>query len=437
MDYVANPAQLITATLVGFVVLLFLIIKLKLHALLSVLIAGVIIGVGSGMPFSLVAQAVTDGMGNTLKGIALIVGLGSMFGGILEVSGAAQAIADKLVKVFGEKNSAFALGLAGVIIGIPVFFDPAFIILMPIVYSIAKKTNKSLLYYVLPMTAGLGIGSAIPPTPILALVLVIPKYLISYAVAVPFAKKLYVPVPENAVMAPEKKEGTAGGPSFGLVISIVLLPILLILISASAGMMTAEGAGMQRFLDFCVFIGQPYLALIIANVAGIIFLCVRKGITMETVETVLAKSLQPVAMIVLVTSAGGVLRYVLDYSGMGTLIGDALQNANLSIILVAYIISTLMRIGVGSTTVALTMTLGIVASFPQISTYSPMYLACIGMSAMFGATSFSHVNDSGFWLTKEYMGIDLKTAFKSWTLYGGFCSILSFIVLYAISFIWA
>ena len=454
MDYVANPAQLITATLVGFVVLLFLIIKLKLHALLSVLIAGVIIGVGSGMPFSLVTQAVTDGMGNTLKGIALIVGLGSMFGGILEVSGAAQAIADKLVKVFGEKNSAFALGLAGVIIGIPVFFDPAFIILMPIVYSIAKKTNKSLLYYVLPMTAGLGIGSAIPPTPapmlitgslpvdlgtvtIRALVLVIPKYLISYAVAVPFAKKMYVPVPENAVMAPEKKEGTAGGPSFGLVISIVLLPILLILISASAGMMTAEGAGMQRFLDFCVFIGQPYLALIIANVAGIIFLCVRKGITMETVESVLAKSLQPVAMIVLVTSAGGVLRYVLDYSGMGTLIGNALQNANLSIILVAYIISTLMRIGVGSTTVALTMTLGIVASFPQISTYSPMYLACIGMSAMFGATSFSHVNDSGFWLTKEYMGIDLKTAFKSWTLYGGFCSILSFIVLYAISFIWA
>lgn len=146
MDFVSNPVQLVIATLVGFAVLLFLIIKLKVHALLAILIAAAIIGVGSGMPLSLVTQSVMDGMGNTLRSIGLIVGLGSMFGGILEASGAANAIADKLVNVLGEKNASFALGLAAIIIGIPVFFDPAFIILMPIVYSIARKTNQSLLY---------------------------------------------------------------------------------------------------------------------------------------------------------------------------------------------------------------------------------------------------------------------------------------------------
>lgn len=454
MDFVSNPIQLIMATLVGFIILLFLIIKLKVHALLAILVAAVIIGVGSGMPLSLVTQSVTDGMGNTLKSIGLIVGLGSMFGGILEVSGAAQTIADKLVSIFGEKNSAFALGIAGVIIGIPVFYDPAFIILMPIVYSIAKKTNQSLLYYVLPITAGLGIGSAIPPTPapmliagnlpvnlgavtLLALILVIPKYLISYFVAIPFAKNIFVPVPDNVVLQNAAETRSDNQPSFGLVFTIVLLPILLILASASAAMITTDRVLVQRILDLCVFIGQPYLALMIANLVGIIFLCKRNGISMEQVEKVLNKSLQPVAMIILVTSAGGVLRYVLDYSGMGALIGNTLQNANLSVILIAYLLSTLMRVGVGSTTVALTMTLGIVASFPQMGTYSPMYIACIGMAAMGGATSFSHVNDSGFWLTKEYMGIDLKTAFRSWTLYGGLTSILGFVFLYLISFIWA
>lgn len=127
---------------------------------------------------------------------------------------------------------------------------------------------------------------------------------------------------------------------------------------------------------------------------------------------------------------------MLDYSGMGTMIGNFMASVNMPVILVSFILATLMRICVGSTTVAMTMTMGIIASFPQLNSMQPMYVACIGMAAMFGATSFSHVNDSGFWLTKEYMDIDLKTAFSVWTLNGGITSILSFLFLFAISFIW-
>lgn len=452
-----HSLQLIAAALFGFAVLLFLIIRCKLHAIYSVLIAAVVIGVASGMELSMVTNAVEDGIKNTLSSIAIIVTLGSMFGGLLEVSGAAESIANTLVHFFGEKNSAFALGIAAILIGIPVFYDPAFIILMPICYSVAKRTNKSLVTFVLPMTAGLGIGSAIPPTPapmlitgnlpvtlgtvtILALMVAIPKYIISYLVMIPFAKKYNVRVPERAeqVLAERAAMPKRDLPPFGLVISIILLPIMLILMNSTAQYMwhpTSEG--LIQVQTFLIFIGQPYLALIIANILALILLCIRRGITMETVEKVLNKSLNPVAMIIMVTAGGGVLRYMLDYSGMGTMIGDFMAKANMPVILVSFILATLMRICVGSTTVAMTMTMGIIASFPQLTAMQPMYIACIGMAAMFGATSFSHVNDSGFWLTKEYMDIDLKTAFGVWTLNGGICSILSFLFLFAISFIWA
>lgn len=449
--------QLIAAALLGFAVLLFLIIRCRLHAIYSVLISAVVIGVASGMELSLVTTAVGDGIKNTLSSIALIVTLGSMFGGLLEVSGAAESIADTLVKFFGEKNSAFALGIAAILIGIPVFYDPAFIILMPICYSIAKRTNKSLVTFVLPMTAGLGIGSAIPPTPapmlitgnlpvtlgtvtLLALIIAIPKYLIAYGVMIPFSKKYNVPVPKQVeqVLAEREAMPKRDLPAFGLVLCIILLPILLILLNSSAQYMWSPATeSAMKLQNFLIFIGQPYLALIIANVLALILLCLRRGIDMTTVERVLNKSLGPVAMIIMVTASGGVLRYMLDYSGMGTMIGNFMASVNMPVILVSFILATLMRICVGSTTVAMTMTMGIIASFPQLSTMQPMYIACIGMAAIFGATSFSHVNDSGFWLTKEYMDIDLKTAFSVWTLNGGIVSILSFVFLFALSLIWA
>lgn len=452
-----HSVQLIIAALLGFAVLMVLIIKCKLHAIFSVLISAVVIGVVSGMPLDQVTLAVTDGIKNTLSSIALIVTLGSMFGGILEVSGAAESIANTLVKVCGEKNASFALGMAAMLIGIPVFFDPAFIILIPICYSVAKKTNQSLVKFVLPVTAGLGIGSAIPPTPapmlitgnlpvtlgtvtLLALIVAIPKYLISYIVILPFAKKYNVPVPARAeqLMNEQNVHKEKNIPPFGLVISIVLLPIILILLNATAqNLWQPASENAQAVQNILIFIGQPYLALIIANILALVLLCINRGIDGRTMDSVLNKSLQPVAMIIMVTAGGGVLRYMLDYSGMGKMLGDFMAKANMPIILVSFILATLMRICVGSTTVAMTMTMGIIAAFPQISTMNPMYIACIGMAAMFGATGFSHVNDSGFWLVKEYMDVDIKTAFSTWTLYSGLCSIVSFVFLFALSFIWA
>lgn len=304
------------------------------------------------------------------------------------------------------------------------------------------------------MVCGLGLGGCIPPTPspllvagnlpvsvgsitLVAVIVAVPCFIVKYVKSLIFAKHIYVPVPNLTDIHEDNNITEENLPKFSTVLLMILLAIVLILFSSSCSMITASTPAMKKAVEILTFIGQPYLALIIANIFAVIFLCKRNGINMDTVEQVFNKSLQPVAMIVLVTAAGGVLKFVMRYTGMGTLIGNAFTSVNMPILLCAFLIAVLLRVCIGSATVALTMTLGIIASFPQIATYNEMYIACIGMAAMLGAGSFSHVNDSGFWLTKQYLGIDLKTAFKAWTLSTGLGSVLQFLVVFVISFIWA
>lgn len=442
-----DTTRLVIAAIIGLALLLVLIIKFKVHAMLSILIGAIAIGLIAGMPFEEIVTAVDDGIGNTLKGIALLVGLGSMFGAILEASGGAQTLAVTMVKKFGNEKAAWALGITGLVISIPVFFDAGLIILIPLAFSLAKRTKKSSLFYAIPLLAGLAVGHAfIPPTPGPVLVATMLNVELGWVILVGvccgfFAmivagpvwgaicgKKFYVPVPDQIANQEDIDESKL--PSFASVVTIIMIPLVLIILKSVAGVVPAL-AGVAPLFNF---LGQPFAALLIATLAAMFILGTRHGYTMPELEKILTKSLEPTGLILLVTACGGVLRYILQYSGLGEIIGNAVASINLPIVVVAFLVAALVRICVGSATVAMTMAAGIVAAMPEIASLSPMYLACVVAAVAGGATVCSHFNDSGFWLVRSLIGLDEKTTLKTWTIMETLVGGTGFIVALIISF---
>ena len=442
-----NPTRLILAAIIGLVVLLVLIIKFNVHAMISILIGAITIGIVAGMPLTQVVTAVNDGIGNTLKGIALLVGLGSMFGAILETSGGAQSLAVTMVNRFGDEKAAWALGITGLVIAMPVFFDAGLIILIPLAFSLAKRTKRSSLFYVIPLLAGLAVGHAfIPPTPGPVLVATMLGVDLGWVILVGIfcgtcamivagpiwgkicGNKYMIPVPEHVQNQPDIDESKL--PKFSTIVAIILIPLVLIILDSIVGVVAPE----SFIAPIIGFLGEPFVALLIATIVAMYLLGTRHGYTMPELEKVMTKSLEPTGLILLVTACGGVLRYMLQYSGIGDVIGNAVGSANLPIVVVAFVVAALVRICVGSATVAMTMAAGIIAALPGISGLSPLYLACTTAAVAGGATVCSHFNDSGFWLVKSLIGLDEKTTLKTWTIMETLVGGTGFLVALIISF---
>ncbi|MGN1267062.1 MAG: GntP family permease [Dorea sp.] len=424
-----DPTRLILAAVIGLAILLVLIIKFKIQAMVSILVGAIAIGLIAGMPFEDIVTAVNDGIGNTLKGIALLVGLGSMFGAILETSGGAQTLAVTMVRRFGDKKAAWALGITGLVIAMPVFFDAGLIILIPLAFSLAKRTNRSSLYYAIPLLAGLAVGHAfIPPTPGPVLVATMLDVELGWVILVGICcgifsmivagpvwgsicgKKYMIQVPEHIAEQEDIDESKL--PKFWTIVGIILIPLVLIILDSVSGVVPALSGVAPIF----AFLGEPFVALLIATIVAMLVLGIKHGYSTEELEKIMTKSLEPTGLILLVTACGGVLRYMLQYSGLGEVIGNAVASANLPIVVVAFVVAALVRICVGSATVAMTMAAGIVAAMPGIADLSPLYLACTTAAVAGGATVCSHFNDSGFWLVKSLVGMDEKTTFKTWTV---------------------
>lgn len=439
-----DPTRLVIAAVIGLIILLVLIIRFKLPAMIAILVGAVLIGLGAGMSFDQIVKAVDDGIGNTLKGIALLVGLGSMFGSILEISGGAKTLAVTMVDRFGDRKAAWALAITGLVIAIPVFFDAGLIILIPLAFSLARRTGRSTLYYSTPLLAGLAVGHAfIPPTPgpvlvatmlgvdlgwviMIGIVCGIAAMIVAGPVWGAFCgKKYFIPPPEG--IKPEESDKSKL-PTFWTVTLIILIPLVLIILKSVAGVVDAL-APARSILNF---LGEPFVALTIATLIAMFLLGYKNGYSKEELEKVMTKSLEPVGLILLVTACGGVLRYILQYSGLGEVIGNAVASASLPMVIVAFIVAALVRISVGSATVAMTMGAGIIAAMPEIAGLSPLHLACITASIAGGATVCSHFNDSGFWLVKSLLGMDEKTTLKTWTvmetLVGGTGFIIALII---------
>lgn len=443
--FVADPTRLLIAAAVGIIVLLVLIIRFKLHPVISMMIAAIVIGVGAGMPLTMISETVEKGVGKTLQGIALLVGLGSMFGGILEVSGGAQRIAKTLIDRLGQRKAGVALGITGLVIGTTVFFEAGVVVLIPLAFSVAKQTKKSTLYYAIPLLAGLASGYAFVP-PSAGSVLVadslgvslgvmimvgIPTALICMIVAGVvwgrfIGNRIFTGLPVNVE---EIKDDSRELPPFGLVLGVILIPLILILISTVSKYMPIP-EGVQNVLSF---IGKPFLALTVATLAAMYFLGIRRGYTGAQLKKILDHSLRPVGMILLVIASGGVIRWMLQDSGLGYIIGPELEKSGMPLILVAFFIALLVRASVGSSMVAMTMASGIMATMPAVMATSVLYRAAMCCAICGGATALSHVNDAGFWLVGTFLEIDEKTTLKSWTVMETLIGVTSLAVSLVIS----
>ena len=241
-------------------------------------------------------------------------------------------------------------------------------------------------------------------------------------------KKFFIPVPEHIAKLPETD--TSKLPRFGLVVTVILIPLVLIVLKSVARVVPAMEPA-QPVLDF---LGEPFVALTIATLTAMFFLGRRQGYSREELEKVMTKSLEPVGLILLVTACGGVLRYILQNSGLGDLIGEGMASASLPIVVVAFFVAALVRVSVGSATVAMTMAAGIVAAMPEVASLSPLHLACVTAAVAGGATVCSHFNDSGFWLVKTLLGMDEKTTLKTWTVMETLVGTAGFAVALIVSF---
>lgn len=430
-----STAALIGLAVLGIAVLLFLVIVVRLQAFIALLVASLLVAVLGGVPPAEVAEVIREGMGGTLGYIAIVVGVGAMFGEMLQVSGGAEQISKTLVRTFGEGRVQWALGLTGLIVAVPVFFDVALILFIPLVYSLGRRTGKSLLYYAIPLVAGIAVAhSFIPPTPgpvaVAALLNADLGWVILFGViaGIPatiiggiffgnhIASKIHLPVPSymqvedvEAEEGPEKEPP----PSFRLVMAIVALPLVLILMSTVSGVLLPEESLLLGWLQF---VGHPFTALILAALTAFYVLGIRRGYTREEVQRVASASLEPVGLIILVTGAGGVFGRVLVATGVGEALADVLSATNLPLVLLAFLIAAVVRVSQGSATVSMVTAAGLVAPVFETGSYAAPLVAAVAIAIASGATVLSHVNDSGFWLVSRFLGMGEKDTLRSWTV---------------------
>lgn len=424
--------SLLFAVFVGIALLLILILYFKIQAFLSLLIASIVVGLIAGMSPLGIVKSIQEGMGGTLGFIAIVVGLGAIFGAILEHSGGVQALASVILKSAGEKRASWALMATGFMVAIPVFFDVGFVILVPIVYALQKKTGKSLLLYGIPLLAGLAIThSFIPPTPgpvavadileadlgwvILAgFIAGIPAAIISGPLFAKYiAGKIHVVKPSyiETEAAPERL------PSAGLVAGLVGLPLVLILLNTIFNSPLANdwpvSEGVKNWMGM---FGHPFIALIIANLFAWYFLGLRWGFTRSQLLDISSKSLAPAGLIILITGAGGVFKQILTETGAGEMLAETMTEYGFSAFVFAFLTAAAIRVMQGSSTVAMITAAGMTASFLEGSPFSDFQKALLVITIASGATVLSHVNDSGFWLVSRYFGLTERQTLMSWTV---------------------
>ncbi|WP_303317852.1 gluconate:H+ symporter [Flavivirga abyssicola] len=422
--------SLLTSVILGVVLLIVLILRFKIQAFLSLLIASIFVGVLSGMEPLTIIKTMQEGMGNTLGFVALVVGLGGIFGAILEHSGGAESLAASLLAKFGVERSPWALMLAGFIVAIPVFFEVAFIILVPMVYALQKKTGKPILLYGIPLLAGLAITHTfIPPTPgpvavadilkadlgwviFFGLIAGIPTAILCGPI---FGKFISKRVQVSQIEITTETKELENLPSVGIIISIIAIPILLIVVNTILNSpLVGEHIIPKKILEWMGMIGHPFSALIIANLIAWYLLGIRRGFTKDQLLDISTKSMAPAGMIILITGAGGVFKQMLVNTGAGEMLANYFANEGVSILLFAFLSAVVIRILQGSATVAMITAAGLTAPLLMESVSDPQK-ALLVIAVASGASIMSHVNDSGFWLVGKYLGLSEKQTFQSWT----------------------
>ncbi|MDG1251714.1 MAG: gluconate:H+ symporter [Flavobacteriaceae bacterium] len=410
----------------GILLLFFLIVICRLNAFIAFIIVAIGIGIGQGMPLDALISSVEKGIGNTLGFLVMILGLGAMLGKLVAESGAAQQITNGLIRIFGVKNTKAAVMLTGFIVGITMFYSVGFVILVPLVFTVASATGLSLIGVGLPMLAALSVTHGfLPPHPapsalsvmfdadigktlIYGITLAIPAILISGPLLTRFLPKVEAK-PLKEFMA-SKTFDVSELPSLTNSLLTALLPVLLI---GFATIISSLLNVNSTLYDLVNFIGNPVIALLLTLLIGTYTLGVARGKSMDDIMKIYATAASGITMVLLIISGAGALKQILIDSGVSQYIGGLLQITSLSPLLIGWIIATLIRFSVGSATVAGLTTAGIVLPLVQTTDVSPeLMVLAIGS----GSLMLSHVNDSGFWLFKEYFNLSVKETLSTWTV---------------------
>ncbi|MEU1451601.1 GntP family permease [Streptomyces avermitilis] len=464
-----GTAGLLTVAALGIALLLVLIIKVRLQPFVALLAVSIAVGLAAGLSVtelfgtvqrSTAVSVIESGMGGILGHVAIIIGLGTMLGAILEVSGGAEVLASRLLNLFGERRAPLAMGLTGLIFGIPVFFDVGIFVLAPIVYAAAKRSGKSILLYCLPLLAGLSMTHAfLPPHPgpvaaagllhvqlgwviLMGIVCGLPAVLAAWVYSAWIGRRIFVAVPQDMVEAAAEaklaviEEQRAQGVEpreepvpLGTVLGIIGTPLVLIL-AATFSSIVLDPSTLRSVIEF---FGSPFVALTIALLLAYYLLGIRRGWSRKSLETVSTSSLKPVGNILLVVGAGGVFGAVLKASGVAQALSDTFNDVGLPVIVLSYLISVVLRVAQGSATVAIVTTAGIVAPLLAAGDHSQAFVALVIMAISAGSIFASHVNDGGFWMVSKYFGISERDTLKTWTVLESVLSVAGFAVAAVVS----
>ncbi|WP_328337567.1 GntP family permease [Streptomyces violaceus] len=426
----AGHAQLGIAVLAGIAVIVLLITKFKLHAFLALTIGSLALGAIAGAPLDKVLLSFSAGLGTTVAGVGVLIALGAILGKMLADSGGADQIVDTILEKAGGRSMPWAMVLIASVIGLPLFFEVGIVLLIPVVLMVAKRGNYSLMRIGIPALAGLSVmHGLVPPHPgplvaidavgadlgvtlALGVLVAVPTVIIAGPLFSKYAARwVDVPAPDN--MIPQRaSEDLEKRPGFGATLFTVLLPVILMLAKALVDIVVDDPENpVQRVFDV---VGAPMIALLASVLVGIFTLLRPAGFSKERISPLVEKSLMPIAGILLIVGAGGGFKQTLIDTGVGQMVLEISEDWSIPALLLAWLIAVAIRLATGSATVATVSAAGLVA--PLAADMSTTHAALLVLAIGAGSLFFSHVNDAGFWMVKEYFGLTVGQNIKTWSV---------------------
>ncbi|GAA0199154.1 GntP family permease [Glutamicibacter creatinolyticus] len=440
LNWTLSTPALLGLAVAAIALLLVLIIRFRVHAFIALVLTSLLTAVAAGIPAGEIIGTLTSGFGGTLASVALLVGLGAMLGRMLETSGGAQIMTTWLIDRFGEKRAPLALSVASLLFGFPIFFDAGLVVMLPIIFTVARRLGGSLLFYAVPAATAFSVMHIfVPPHPgpvaasgllnanvglvlLLGLLVAIPTWFFAGHLYGKFVgKRFNVAVPDilNAALGAEDKDEFKSSPSVGTVFSLLLLPLVLIFLNTGLNMLGTAGVvdPEAMWVQWLRLLGETPVALMISVLLAMYLLGFRKNKDKTLIETVVDSALGPVCSIILITGAGGMFGGVLRASGIGNAIADSLEQLGMPLIVAGFLIAAVVRLAQGSATVALTTAAAIVQpAVLDSADLSAFQVATIVLALAAGSVFAGHVNDSGFWLVSRFFQMDVPTTLKVWTV---------------------
>ena len=441
-----SAGPLLGIALAAIVLILLLVIKFRIHAFVTLIIVSALTAIAAGIPIAGVVPTMIDGFGSTIASVALLVGLGAMIGRLVEASGGAQSLADALVNAFGAKRAPLALGIASLIMGFPIFFDAGLIVMLPVIFAVARRLDGPVLAYGMPAAGAFSVMHVfLPPHPGpvaaaeffsadigyilgLGLIVALPTWSVSGYLWGLFLGKKFTFKVSDALLGEQSDHDPATAASPLKVISVMMLPMLLIFCNTGVNTLSVAGTidATDTFAEILTFIGQTPIALLLTLIIAMAVLGPKDR---ENIEKLMDGALGPICSVILITGAGGMFGGVLRTSGIGDALADSMSDLGIPVIFAAYLVAAALRVAQGSATVALTTAAALMAPAVEAANMNEIQLALLVLATAAGSVFSSLVNDSGFWLVGRLMGMDVSTTLRTWTLNQVFISVIGFIVV--------